>query len=135
MAFRRANSWTFASDQCPLYGHGGYIRFWPAAAVFVVFYVLRRAGNYAFAQPSRNVLFTTVSREDKYKAKTVIDTVVYRLGDQVGAWSSGLLAWLSFGVSGMAWVAVPLALAWTVNGWWLGRRQEARSAASDLAPA
>src|SRR6185295_11477099 len=47
----------------------------PTVAVFVAFYVLRRAGNYAFAQPSRNVLFTVVSREDKYKAKSFIDTV------------------------------------------------------------
>ena len=95
--------------------------------VAVGFIVMRRAGNFAFARPTREVLFTTVSREDKYKAKSFIDTVVYRLGDQVGAWASGLLAWLSFGVSGMAWVAVPLAAAWVLNGWWLGRRQEAQS--------
>jgi AAA family ATP:ADP antiporter len=99
----------------------------PAAAIFFAFYVLRRAGNFAFAQPSRNVLFTVVSREDKYKAKAVIDTIVYRLGDQVGIWSSGLLTWLSFGLSGIAWAAVPLSLIWAINAWWLGRRQEAQA--------
>ena len=52
----------------------------PTVAVVVGFLVLRRAGNFAFARPTREVLFTVVSREDKYKAKNFIDTVVYRLG-------------------------------------------------------
>jgi hypothetical protein len=51
----------------------------------VVYQVLRRAGNFAFARPTREVLFTVVPREDKYKAKSFIDTVIYRGGDQVGA--------------------------------------------------
>ncbi|HWH79274.1 MAG TPA: MFS transporter, partial [Candidatus Binatus sp.] len=59
----------------------------PAVMVLVLFQVVRRAGNFAFARPSREVLFTVVAREDKYKTKSFIDTVVYRLGDQVGAWS------------------------------------------------
>ena len=99
----------------------------PAIAIVVGFIVLRRAGNFAFARPTREVLFTVVSREDKYKAKSVIDTVVYRLGDQVGAWSAGISSWLNFGISGLAWVAVPLAVAWAINGWWLGRRQETQA--------
>ena len=56
----------------------------PTIAVLVGYQVLRRAGNFAFARPTREVLFTVVPREDKYKAKSFIDTVVYRLGDQVG---------------------------------------------------
>jgi ATP:ADP antiporter, AAA family len=99
----------------------------PTVIVLIGFYVLRRAGNYTFAQPSRNVLFTVVSREDKYKAKSVIDTVVYRLGDQVGAWSSGALSWMNVGLSGIAWAAVPIAAAWAVNAWWLGRRHDDRA--------
>jgi AAA family ATP:ADP antiporter len=99
----------------------------PSVVVAVVFIVLRRAGNFAFARPSREVLFTVVSREDKYKSKSFIDTVVYRFGDQTGAWSAGALTWLNFGISGIAWAAVPLAAIWVVNGWWLGRRQEARA--------
>jgi AAA family ATP:ADP antiporter len=97
----------------------------PTMAVAVIFIVARRSTNFVFARPTREVLFTVVSREDKYKAKSFIDTVVYRLGDQIGAWSAGLLTWLSFGVSGIAWAAVPLALAWVVTAWWLGRRHEA----------
>jgi len=50
------------------------------------FQVLRRAGNYALSQPARQVLYTVVSREDRYKAKNFIDTAVYRAGDQVECW-------------------------------------------------
>ena len=69
----------------------------PTVAIVVGFMVLRRAGNFAFARPTREVLFTVVSREDKYKAKNFIDTVVYRFGDQVGAWSSSLVAMAGLG--------------------------------------
>ncbi len=59
----------------------------PAVAVVVVFQAVRRAGEFAIARPAREVLFIVLPREDRYKAKNFIDTVVYRLGDQVGAWS------------------------------------------------
>jgi AAA family ATP:ADP antiporter len=90
----------------------------------VGFTVLRRAGNFTFARPTREVLFTVVSREDKYKAKSFIDTVVYRLGDQFGAWASSGIAMAKLGAGAIAWAAVPLGVAWVVNAWWLGRRQE-----------
>jgi ATP:ADP antiporter, AAA family len=95
----------------------------PTIAVLVAYQVLRRAGNFAFARPTREVLFTVVPREDKYKAKSFIDTVVYRLGDQVGAWSYAGLGVLGFGITGIALVAVPISCVWLVNGWWLGRKQ------------
>ncbi|HSW50747.1 MAG TPA: hypothetical protein VLH09_11260 [Bryobacteraceae bacterium] len=62
--------------------------------------------------------------------KNFIDTVVYRLGDQVGAWTSSLVTLLGLGVGAIAWTAVPLALAWAGNAWWLGRRQETLAGAS-----
>lgn len=96
----------------------------PTAAVVIGFTALRRAGNFVFARPTREVLFTVVSREDKYKTKNFIDTVVYRLGDQVGAWSSSLITLLGLGAGAIAWTAVPLALAWAGIARWLGRRQE-----------
>jgi AAA family ATP:ADP antiporter len=99
----------------------------PTAAIVVGFTVLRRASNFSFARPTREVLFTVVSREDKYKTKNFIDTVVYRLGDQVGAWSSSLIAMAGLGAGAIAWAAVPLALAWVGNAWWLGRRQESKA--------
>ena len=93
-------------------------------AVVVAFIVIRRAGNFAFARPSREVLFTVLSREDKYKAKSAIDTVVYRLGDQVGVWSSAWLSARGLGLSQVAWVAVPISAIWVVTSLWLGKRQE-----------
>jgi AAA family ATP:ADP antiporter len=59
----------------------------PAVAVLVVFQVLRRAGNFAIQRPAREVLYTVLPRTEKYKAKNFNDTFVYRLGDQIGAWS------------------------------------------------
>jgi len=96
----------------------------PTLVVLVVYQVLRRAGNFAFARPSREVLFTVVPREDKYKAKSFIDTVIYRTGDQVGAWSYAGLSFFGLGMIGIAITAVPVSIAWLINGWWLGRKQE-----------
>jgi len=103
----------------------------PTMAVLVVYQVVRRAGNFAFARPSREVLFTVVPREDKYKAKSFIDTVVYRLGDQVGAWSYAGLGMLGLGMTGIAIVAVPVSLLWLLNGLWLGRKQDALASAQN----
>jgi len=95
----------------------------PVIAVLVVFQTLRRAGNYAVARPTREVLYTVVTREDRYKAKNFIDTFVYRGGDQIGAWSYALLGWLGLSMAGIAFVAAPLAGIWLAVGYWLGREQ------------
>jgi AAA family ATP:ADP antiporter len=96
----------------------------PSMTVLVLYQVLRRAGNFAFARPTREVLFTVVEREDKYKAKSFIDTVVYRTGDQLGAWSYAGLGLIGLGMTGISLVAVPLSLLWLCNSLWLGWRQE-----------
>ena len=97
----------------------------PLLSLLVVFQVLRRASNFAVSRPAREVLFTVLRREDKYKAKSFIDTFVYRVGDQVGAWSYPLLTWLGLGLAGISFVAAPLAAGWCVLSLWLGRRQTA----------
>lgn len=102
--------------------------FTPTIAILVGFLVLRRAGNFSVARPAREVLYTVVSREDKFKAKSFNDTFVYRFGDQVGAWANPLLGSLGLGMSGVALVAAPLSALWLAVGYWLGRRQ-ARMAA------
>ena len=102
----------------------GTLSLTPTIAVLVIYQVLRRAGNFAFARPSREVLFTVVPREDKYKAKSFIDTVVYRTGDQVGAWSYAGLGFLGLAMSGISMLAVPISIVWLLNGLWLGRKQE-----------
>jgi AAA family ATP:ADP antiporter len=89
----------------------------------VVFQVLRRSSDYAIARPTREVLYTVVPREDRYKAKSFIDTVVYRGGDQIGAWTYALVAMASFGSTLIAAIAIGLAALWLINGLWLGRRQ------------
>ena len=96
----------------------------PVLSVLVGFQVLRRAGNFAIQRPAREVLYTVLSRTDKYKAKNFNDTFVYRVGDQAGAWSYTLIAWLGLGLSGLAFAMVPLSAVWLFLVLWLGRRQQ-----------
>jgi len=96
----------------------------PTVAIIVMFQVLRRTSNFAVARPTREVLFTVIPREDKYKAKSFIDTVIYRSGDQVGAWSYALLSGLGLSLTGIALAAVPLSAVWLLNSFWLGNEQE-----------
>jgi AAA family ATP:ADP antiporter len=97
----------------------------PVLVAVVVFTVARRVTNFALSRPAREALFVPLSRGEKYKAKNLIDTVVYRLGDQIGAWTNGLLIWLGLGIAGIAFSAVPLAAVWLALSLWLGRRYRA----------
>jgi AAA family ATP:ADP antiporter len=118
----------------PLLTAAGFVALgiWPTLAVFVVFQVSRRAGEYAVARPAREALYTVLSREDKYKAKNFNDTLVYRVGDQTAAWSYDklLVGALGLGIAAISWVMVPLAGAWLAIAVWLGRRQGALAADS-----
>jgi AAA family ATP:ADP antiporter len=96
----------------------------PGVVVIAVFQVLRRAGDYAIARPTREVLFTVVPREDRYKSKSFIDTVVYRFGDQLAAWSVALLRLIGLDSGMVALAAIPVAALWLINALWLGRRQD-----------
>lgn len=96
----------------------------PTLVVLVTFQIVRRAGNYAVARPTREILYTVVSREQKYKAKNFIDTVVYRGGDVVGIVLNNLLVAAGMGLSAISLIAVPVALAWLCTGVALGRKQE-----------
>ena len=95
----------------------------PVLTVLATFQILRRAAGFALLRPAREVLFTVLRREDKYKAKSLIDTFGYRLGDQIGAWSYPLMRWLGLGLAGISWVAVPIGAIWCVLTIWLGRKQ------------
>jgi AAA family ATP:ADP antiporter len=97
----------------------------PTFASLSVFTVARRGSNFAITNPAMEVLFTVVPREDKYKAKNIIETFVYRGGDQVGAWIYAGLAGLGLSLAGISFVAVPLSAIWLVLGLWLGRKQAA----------
>jgi len=106
----------------------GVIYALPTLVAVAAFQVARRAGNFALTQPARQVLYTVVSREDRYKAKNFIDTAVYRAGDQVGAWSYALIGMVGWGIKEAGMVAVVMSGLWLLNSVWLGRRQEALAA-------
>jgi len=95
----------------------------PVLTVLAVFQVVRRASTFAFMRPAREVLFTVLRREDKYKAKSFIDTFGYRCGDQFGAWSYGGMQALGLGLSTISYIAVPVIACWCALGIWLGRKQ------------
>jgi len=102
----------------------------PALLVVLVFQILRRAGNFAIQRPAREVLYTVLPRTEKYKAKNFNDTFVYRVGDQVGAWSYTLMGSLGLGVSSLALTMVPVSAVWLLLALWLGVRYRQYNAGS-----
>jgi AAA family ATP:ADP antiporter len=125
----------------PLLSGVGFVAigFAPILAVLATFQILRRAAGFALLRPAREVLFTVLRREDKYKAKSLIDTFGYRLGDITGAWSYPLMQWIGLGLVGISWVAVPFAAIWCALSIWLGRKQrqlaDAKRSQSGAVPA
>lgn len=107
------------------------IGFAPIITVLAVFQVLRRAAGFAVLRPAREILFTVLRREDKYKAKSFIDTFGYRAGDQVGAWSYKGLHDIGLNISATSFIAVPLVAGWSVLSLWLGRKQVALAKARE----
>lgn len=99
----------------------------PALAVVVAFQALQRTANFAISNPAREILFTAVSREEKYKAKNVIDGVVFRGADAVGGWLVTGLRALGLSWPALAAAAVPLAAAWLALSLALGREQVRRA--------
>jgi AAA family ATP:ADP antiporter len=95
-------------------------------AVLAVVFVLRRVGEYAFVRPGREILFSRVDNETKYKAKNVIDVPVYRASDAITAQVSTALESGALGTSAVAFIGAVVAVVWAVNGWWLGKRSDAR---------
>mgnify|MGYP002621879231 CR=1 FL=1 len=97
----------------------------PVLMVLVGLQVLRRAGNYAITRPGREMLFTLTDRERRYKAKPVIDIVVYRGGDMLTAWAyTGVTALIGLGLGGIAIIGAVVAAAWAATGIYMGRRYE-----------
>ena len=86
---------------------------------------LQRISQYAIARPSREVLFTVLDQQSKYKAKNVIDTVVYRFGDLTAAWMQAGLRAGGFGLAGAVTLGVGVSAAWAFVAIALGRKYEA----------
>ena len=98
---------------------------WNTLAVVAVSIVIRRFGQFAFVRPGREMLWSSLDNETKYKAKNFVDVPVYRAADAVFAqFDKGMHA-LGFGTPAIAIVGAVAAAVWAVNGWWLGRRHDA----------
>jgi AAA family ATP:ADP antiporter len=106
------------------------VAFSPVLMVLGTIQVVRRFSEYAIAKPSRDMLFTVVDQQAKYKAKNVIDTVVYRFGDLTSAWLSAAV--LPFGVAGLAVAGLVVSAIWFPIAYVLGKRYE--SARDDKGP-
>jgi AAA family ATP:ADP antiporter len=101
----------------------------PTLIVLVVFESVRRAANFAVARPTRELLYTVVPRDDRFKAKNFIDTFVYRSGDQIGNWSWWVMATkMGLGVTAISFIAAPLMGLWLGLALWLGWQFRAREA-------
>ena len=94
----------------------------PFLAMVIGLQIVRRAGNYAVTRPAREMLFTRVDRETRFKAKPVIDIVAYRGGDTIMAWLfTGLTQGLGLGLAAVALVGAGIAALWAIVGIYLGR--------------
>lgn len=97
--------------------------------------IVRRVGEYSIMRPCREMLFTSVPREMKYKAKNIIDTLIYRAGDAVsGSAHAGLVA-AGLTTSGVFWIASGISALWGWSAWAAARRHELARATGGLATA
>ena len=103
------------------------LAFSPTLAVVLVFQVAQRWMNFAIANPARQVFFTVVDREEKYKAKNVIDVVVYRGSDALFGWAFDALQAIGLKLGAVALCALPVAAGWMVLSAALGRAHERRA--------
>ena len=111
------------------------IGLFPVLAVVAVVQILYRSGRYAIAKPAREVLFTVVGREEKYKSKSFIDTAVYRGGDLASSQVNDYLRLdVGLSLSVMAFLAAPVGLIWAGLGIVLGRQQEDLAVQGSVAP-
>ena len=102
----------------------------PIIGVVLGLQVARRAGNYAITRPAREMLFTVVDREARFKAKPVIDIVFYRGGDMIWGWAfTGLTTGIGLGLGAVALVGAFIAAIWAVVGVYLGRKFDRLSGA------
>jgi len=98
---------------------------YPTLTILVLVQVIYRAGRYGLTKPAREMLWTVLGREEKYKAKPFLDAAVYRGGDLASGWIYTGLAAVGLSIGAIALVAAPVAGIWAVLGWKLGQREEA----------
>jgi ATP:ADP antiporter, AAA family len=93
-------------------------------AIFVTVIILRRAGEYAFVRPGREMLWSPLDKETKYKAKNTVDVPVYRGADYVIAQGQNAISAAGMSASSIMMIGAVVAGLWALVGWWLGRRFE-----------
>ena len=104
----------------------------PLLGVVMILQIIRRAGNYGMTRPAREMLFTLVDRETRFKAKPVIDIVAYRGSDMLMAWLfTGLTQGLGLGLAAVAGVGAGIAALWSLVGIYLGRWFERDNSEND----
>jgi len=121
----------------PLLMVGGYALFAlvPTFTVLVWVYAVRRVADYALTRPCRDSLFTVVSREEKYQAKSLIDTFAYRGGDALsGSLYKALSAGLGAGPAAIGWLGALVSAAWAVLALALGRAFQRRADSAQAPP-
>ena len=98
---------------------------YPTLTILVVVQVIYRAGRYGLTKPAREMLWTVLGREEKYKAKPFLDAAVYRGGDLVSGWIYTGLAAIGLSIGAIALAAAPVVGIWALLGFKLGQREEA----------
>jgi AAA family ATP:ADP antiporter len=107
----------------------------PSLSVVMITQIAQRWAHFAIANPARQIFYTVLGREEKYKAKNLIDVVVYRGSDATYTWVYDSLQVIGLKLAGIALAALPVALGWLVLSLALGRSQEHRAAKLELAAA
>lgn len=102
------------------------LAFSPVLLLVIAFQALQRTANFAISNPAREVLFTVVDREEKYKAKYLIDGVVFRGGDALFGWLFNLLRSAGAELAAISAATIPIALGWLVLALTLGKAQGRR---------
>ena len=120
-----------AAAVLPLVFCAGFLALWatPMLWVVIAFQAAQRAANFAISNPAREVLFTVVDRDEKYKAKYVIDNVVFRGGDAVSGWIFNALRGAGLDPGAISAATVPVAAGWLALALVLGRMHERRTSA------
>lgn len=103
----------------------------PLLAVMIGVEIFRRSGDYAIMKPTREMLFSVVNREEKYKAKNFIDTAVLRSGNTSSAWIFAAIKGLGAGAATITGISLALGVAWCSVAFWLGGRFMDKSARED----
>lgn len=113
----------------PLIVAGGLVVIgaWRTAFLLAIVQIIHRAGEFSLTRPGREIIYTTVDAESRYKAKNFIDTTIYRANDAFASWLVALIR--GAGLSAVVWFGIPAAILWMLTGYKIGRRHDERQPA------